>query len=290
MNSTYFALSGSNVSCEFFFSEDLLPVEIDGAQMGQVINNMIINAVQAMPQGGTIRINAENVALEASQNEHFIPLPEGEYVRISVKDDGVGIPEENQQKIFDPFFSTKPGGSGLGLATSYAIVKKHGGYIDVHSQVGVGTTFEIYLPAAATSNFLNNNNTEEIIYGNGKILIMDDEGSLREVIGDILSLLGYEVGFAKDGSEALELYKTAMDSGQPFDVVLMDLTIPGGMGGEVTIKNLLELDPEAKAIVSSGYSDNSVIANFNQYGFRGIVVKPYKIEELSRVLDEVIRG
>lgn len=289
-NNTNFALSGSNACCKFFFPKDISPVEVDEVQIGQVINNMIINAVQAMPGGGTIRVKAENVTVGAGKNAYLAPLPEGHYVKISIEDEGVGIPEEYRQKIFDPFFSTKPGGSGLGLAICYAIVKKHGGYIDVHSQVEAGTTFDIYLPASTTTNVSEDTKQEKIIYGRGKILIMEDEESLREVIGDILSLLGYEVGFAGDGTEALVLYKKARDSGQPFDVVLMDLTIPGGMGGETAIKKLLEIDPGVKAIVSSGYSDNSVLTNYNQYGFKGIVVKPYKIERLSRVLDEVIRG
>ena len=223
-----FALRGSNVKCEFSTPDDVWPINADEGQISQVINNLIINAYQAMPQGGTIKVRAENVTVGA---KHFLPLQEGKYIKICVEDQGIGIPQEQLDKVFDPFFTTKKKGSGLGLTTSYSIISNHDGYISVESELGVGTTFHIYLPATSKAIQIKEDLEEKPLAGKGKILIMDDEEDIRR---------------------------------------------------------LLEIDPEVKAIVSSGYSNDPVLANFRQYGFSSFVAKPYKVEELSKTLHEVI--
>ncbi len=289
VESTTFALSGSNVRYKLSISDNLYTVEIDEGQISQVLYNIIINAVQAMPDGGTIWVSAENTVFKAEEKERLLPLQEGKYVRISIQDEGTGIPEKLLQKIFDPFFTTKPKGSGLGLATSYSIIKNHNGYLEAKSKMGVGTTFFIYLPASNQPDHPNINK-ENILYGAGKILVMDDEEDVRKIIGEMLSLLGYKVHFAKDGAEAMRKYFRAGKTSHPFDLVLMDLTIPGGMGGKQTIKKMLKKDPAIKAVVSSGYSDDPVMSDFKKYGFKGVIKKPFKIEELSKVIDEAIKG
>lgn len=282
-----FALSGSNVRCEFTIPDDLWPVEIDEGQISQVINNLIINASQAMPEGGIIKIRAENMVVDAGQG---LPLKEGRYVKISTEDQGIGILKEHLSKIFDPYFTTKRKGSGLGLTAAYSTIKKHNGYIDVKSKLGVGTTFFIYLPASEHSPAIKEKEMNRIFEGIGKILLMDDEDMVRDVAGEMLSHMGYSVEFAKDGIEAIELYKIAKESGEPFDAVIMDLTVPAGMGGKKAIKKLLEIDPNVKAIVSSGYSNDPVMSDFRRYGFRDMVAKPYKIKELGKTLHGVIMG
>lgn len=286
-DSARFALTGSNVQCEFSILNDIWPVEIDTGQMSQVINNLIINAKQAMPKGGTIKVRAENVIIDTGQG---LPLKEGKYIKISVKDEGSGIPKEYLKKIFDPYFSTKEKGSGLGLAVTYSIIEKHGGYITAESELGIGTAFFIYLPASQKQIPQKKVEEERPLVGTGKILLMDDEEIVRNVAGEMLKHLGYAVKFAMDGAEAIELYKKAWESDKPFDAVIMDLTVPSGMGGKEAINNLLEIDPDVKAIVSSGYSNDPVLAEFRKYGFSGIVTKPYNIEELSKTLDRVRKG
>ncbi|MFQ6062657.1 MAG: PAS domain S-box protein [Methanosarcinales archaeon] len=278
-----FALSGSNVKCEFSIPDDLWSVEIDAGQISQVINNLIINADQAMPEGGIIKVGAENVTVGAKE---VLPLKEGKYVKVSIEDQGIGIPKEYLQKIFDPYFTTKQKGSGLGLTTSYSIIKKHDGLITVQSEVGVGTNFCIYIPAAQKE--IKKEVKKRPIEGKGKILVMDDEQDIREFLGEVLTLLGYDAALAKDGSEAIELYKKAKESAQPFDAVILDLTIRGGKGGEETIQKLIEIDPEIKAIVSSGYSNDHVMSDFRKYGFSAVITKPYTIEELSEILNKIL--
>ncbi|MGQ9608222.1 MAG: PAS domain-containing hybrid sensor histidine kinase/response regulator [bacterium] len=280
-----FALRGSNVRCIVNVSKDLLPVEIDEGQMNQVISNMIINADQAMPNGGVINISAENINIDIISS---IPLKPGKYVKISIQDEGVGIPEENIQKIFDPFFTTKPRGSGLGLAISYSIIKNHGGYIDVKSKVGEGTTFSIYIPAIDGKSAEEMEEETKLYTGKGNILVMDDEVYVREMSVDMLNDLGYDAVSVEDGIEAIDVYEKAMKSGKPFDAVIMDLTIPGKAGGKEAIKELLKIDPNIKAIVSSGYSNDPIMAEYKEYGFCGFIVKPYRLEELSEVLHKVI--
>jgi PAS domain S-box-containing protein len=280
-----FALSGSNVRCEFTIPDDLWPVEIDEGQISQVINNLIINASQAMPEGGIIKVRAENMVVDAGQS---LPLKEGRYIKISIEDQGIGILKEHLSKIFDPYFTSKRKGSGLGLTVAYSIIQKHNGYIDVKSKLGVGTTFFICLPASEHSIAIKDKEIDKISKGTGRMLLMDDEEMVRDVAGEMLRHMGYSVEFAKNGVEAIELYKIAKESGEPFDAVILDLTVPGGMGGKEAIEKLLEIDPNVKAIVSSGYSNDPVMSDFRRYGFRDVVAKPYKIKELGKTLYGVI--
>src|SRR3989339_458141 len=284
-DSATLVLSGSNVKCDFAIAKGLWPVEVDEGQIAQVIHNLIINAKQAMPDGGTIQVSAENFALSAENNPF---VKNGKYVKITVKDTGVGIPEEHLPKIFDPYFTTKEEGSGLGLAPAYSIIKNHAGYIMAESAAGVGTTFYIHLPASKKEIDRVEAVEEKLVSGKEKILVMDDDDIVRDVAGKMLTKLGYEVDFARDGSEAIELYKKSKNSGRSFDVVIIDLTIPGGMGGRETMQKLLEIDPHVKAIVSSGYSDDAVMSNYTNYNFKGVIAKPYRIEELSRTVRSVL--
>jgi PAS domain S-box-containing protein len=285
MDSASFVLRGSNVKCEFIVPQPVWSVEADEGQMNQVINNLVINADQSMPEGGTIRIRIENITV--GQKE-IITVDEGRYVKISIEDQGVGISKEYLQKIFDPYFTTKQKGSGLGLSSVYSIINKHDGYINVESEVGIGTTFQVYIPASGNGLQTKWQNHESPIKGSGKILVMDDEEVIREVATEILGHLGYRVTVCCNGSEALEEYGKARDTGDPFAAVIMDLTIPGGMGGKDTIKKLQEIDSEVICIVSSGYSNDPILALYREYGFSGVAVKPYNMEELGNVLHELL--
>ncbi len=280
-----FALSGSNVRPSFHFDDNPKPFEVDEGLMNQVIHNLVVNAQDAMPEGGEIKICCENVSVHAGDD---LPLPEGEYVKISIRDQGTGIEKEDLPRIFEPFFTTKPEGNGLGLAASDAIVRKHGGCITVDSDPGVETLFTLYLPASDQEVAPPGGGGEVAFRGRGKILVMDDEEMIRAVAGQMLTRIGYAVEFASNGDEALEYFEEARLSGSPFSAVLLDLTIPGGMGGIKTIERLREIDPGVIAIVSSGYSDDPVLADYANYGFQGALPKPYKIFELSEVLHEVI--
>lgn len=284
IESANFVLSGSNVSCHFSIPEGLFMVEIDKGQITQVLYNIIINSVQALSEGGSIHVKAENMKLDSNKDNN-VHLATGEYVNISVTDSGPGIPEQSLRKIFDPFFTTKENGNGLGLAGAYTIIKNHEGFINAESEVGRGTTLSFKIPASSRYNkfiFKNDN----IIYGVGKILVMDDEEAIREVVGHMLTFMGYEPHFAKDGNDAVDSYIRAKQSDQPFDLVILDMTIKGGKGGESTIKELLSQDPEVKAIVSSGYSKDPIISNFRAYGFKGVAKKPFSIEELSKIIND----
>lgn len=279
-----FAVSGSNVRCEFDMDEGIWVVELDEGQISQVINNLVINAQQAMPEGGVIRVKVKNIM---AGKEELIQLGESRYVRVTVEDNGIGIREEHLSKIFDPYFTTKQKGSGLGLSVAYSVIKNHDGYIGVESEPGIGAKFHIYLPA--TEKAAEEGGEEmKIRSGNGRVLVMDDEEVVRGVAGEILGHLGYEVEFARDGDEAVELYNRTRENGRVFDLVIMDLTVPGGMGGKEAIKKLLVLDPEVRVIVSSGYSNDPVMSEYRKYGFRGVITKPYKPEELSETVYKVI--
>lgn len=280
-----FALRGSNVRCEFAISEQLRTVEIDEVQIGRVIGNMVINADQAMPDGGLILIGAENVSVSPQQN---LPLEPGHYVRISIEDHGQGIDERILPKVFDPYFTTKSEGSGLGLATAYSIVKGHGGHITVESELGMGTTFHLFLPASDRATFPRMSTEERVMSGSGKILIMDDEDQIRDLAGELLHLLGYEVDTARDGEEAIDLFKSAKASGKVYDAVILDVTVPGGMGGREVIRHLRAIDGNVKAIVSSGYSHDPIMADYERYGFSGVIPKPYNARQLSEILSKVI--
>ncbi|MEW5803653.1 MAG: MEDS domain-containing protein [bacterium] len=280
-----FTVKGSKTRCTFFLPEDLWPVEADEGQISQAVTNLIINGRQAMPCGGMISICAENVTLGV---ESGLPVKCGKYIKISVKDQGTGISKENLPRIFDPYFTTKETGSGLGLATTYSIIKRHGGYITVESQEGAGTTFHIYLPASKQEIFQVKHVEEETsLSGEGRILVMDDQESVRDAIGQMLMYLGYQVVLTAGGSEAVELYTKGKEAGLPFDVVILDLTVPGGMGGIEAVKMLHEVDHEVKAIVSSGYANDPIMAEYQQYGFCGVIVKPYNVRDLGKMLKKV---
>jgi PAS domain S-box-containing protein len=286
-DSAGFTLSGSKVQCRFDIPEDLWPTEVDEGQISQVINNLIINADQSMPEGGVIAVTCKNIYLVDST---LLPLRDGRYISISIADQGTGIDEDKITRIFDPYFTTKKSGKGLGLATVYSIVKNHDGHITVKSPTGVGTTFTIYLPAAESEAEESICNEPIKSAVKGKILVMDDEENIREVAGEILDYLGYEVEFAGDGKEAVDLYKKAWDTGRPFIAVIMDLTIPGGMGGKETIQILREMDENITAIASSGYSNDPIMAEYKTFGFSGVITKPYMVSELEKVLNEVLMG
>ena len=282
--STRFVLRGSNVRCEYLLPPELWPVEVDRGQFSQVLHNLVINADQAMPDGGIITISAQNVLITAQE---MLPLKAGRYVKLSIADQGLGIKAEHLSKIFDPFFSTKETGSGLGLAVAYSIIKNHDGLIAVESKPGAGTTIHLFLPASEKTPLQVATAKEDLYTGQGRILVMDDDDAVRKIAAEMLRHLGYTPELARDGREALELYQKNTTAGRPFAAVIMDLTIPGGMGGREAVAKLLAIDPAVKAIVSSGYANDPVMADFRRYGFSGIAPKPYKIQELSRTLHQV---
>ncbi len=287
-NSVRFALSGSSADYRIKLDEDLWMVDADEGQMGQVVQNMVLNADQAMPVGGTIVVAAKNVLLPGKGLPH---LPgDRKYVEISVQDSGIGISGKYLEKIFDPYFTTKEKGSGLGLATSYSIIKNHGGVIDVKSEVDRGTTFYIYLPAVELDVEILKVPKASFIGRKGKILVMDDEELIRNVAGALLEVLGNEVEVVENGEAAITKYISAREAGKPFDIVILDLTIRGGLGGLETIERLLDIDPGLRAIVSSGYSDNAVVADYQKYGFKASLNKPYKLEQLRNTLNALLSG
>lgn len=283
--SASFTLRGSNVSCKFIKPKEIWHVTVDRARMSQVINNLIINARQAMPGGGVVEIAVDNIEIEA---DSLLPLKEGKYVKISLKDQGMGIPEQHLQQIFDPYFTTKQKGSGLGLATVYSTIKKHGGYITAESEMGKGARFSFFLPASAGKIKVRKEKKCDFKVSKGRILLMDDDLSVLKVSGRLLEHIGYEVEVSLEGAQALRKYEDSKTGGKPFDLVIMDLTIPGGMGGRQAIKELLEMDPNARVIVSSGYSDDDVMANYRNYGFIGAVAKPYSFNELIDIVNGII--
>ncbi|HOC38753.1 MAG TPA: PAS domain S-box protein, partial [Thermodesulfobacteriota bacterium] len=286
-DSVGFVLRGSNVRCEPLIADDLWPADVDAGQISQVLNNLIINADQAMTGGGIITITAENVMV---LEEDTIPLASGPYVKIAVKDQGIGIPKDDLPKIFDPYFTTKREGNGLGLASAYSIMKKHNGHIMVESEPDLGTAFFLYLPAVKETTFVQEAEDDQPVSGKGRILLMDDEAEIRHLTGEMLESLGYQVDFARDGIEAVQLYENAVTSSNPFDVVIIDLTIPGSMGGKQTIQELHKIDPDVKAIIASGYTADPVLAEFKKYGFMNFITKPYKIGALSRILYTLVNN
>jgi PAS domain S-box-containing protein len=291
-STTEFTLSGSNLKCEYQFAADLLPVEVDSSQIGQAIHNVIMNAREAMPQGGPLKVSAENI----KSSDDLPGLRIGKYIKISISDQGKGIAKKNLDRIFNPYFSTKKlgdkKGTGLGLSICHSIIKKHGGNVTVTSTYGQGASFHIYLPCAngkAPEQQDTVVEEQEIpIFGEGRILVMDDEAMIRKLAGELLTYLGYTVDFAPNGSEALKRYKKALESDKPFDAVILDLTVRGGMGGKKTIQKLAKIDPQVVGIVSSGYSNDPVIAEYERHGFSGVVTKPYTMGELGEKLNQVL--
>ncbi len=282
-----FSLRGSNVKCEFDIQDDLLPVEIDEGQICQVVNNLTINAAQAMPDGGMLKMTGENIVI----GEHdFQPLSPGSYIKLQIIDHGIGIAEEDLVNIFDPYFTTKEKGNGLGLTVSYAIIKNHGGHLRVKSKKGSGTSFLIYLPTAQ-ENFVKKNKTYNKTTSPDidhlRILLMDDEDIVLETSKLLLIHLGHEVTTTKNGNEAVTEFITAKKNNRPYSLVILDLTIPGGLGAQDTISRLKLLDPKIKTIVASGYSNAPEMINFADYGFDGAIVKPYDLESLSTMLMKI---
>jgi PAS domain S-box-containing protein len=280
---------GTKVVTSVDIPVDLHTIEADAGQINQAFNNIIINAVQAMPDGGRLAVKAENAALNGM---NALGLAPGEYVILAFSDEGCGIPDEEQKQIFDPYFTTKSCGTGLGLSSVYSIITRHGGHIAVNSGAGKGATFTIYLPS--TGEVQPESGTEHDAMATagpagGTVLVMDDDEMILDLAVNMLHLLGYRVTTCAGGEEAVSLYKTALGSGMPFDVVIMDLTVPGGMGGRETAKQILALDPGARLIVSSGYSYDPIMAHYEEFGFCGVVVKPYRINELMEALRGIAR-
>lgn len=285
--SASFVLRGSNVDCSFRIEESAPPVDVDEGQISQVVTNLIINADQAMPEGGTMDIAIEECRVTAETGN----LEPGSYVKLAIADKGCGIPESDLVRIFDPYFSTKAHGTGLGLTSAYSIVKRHGGHIEVSSRIGEGSIFSVYLPISATAAPVAEQHSDKasLVAGSGTILVMDDEKMICAVVADILDYLGYTVRCCADGAEAIRLYRDAMASGERFDAIIVDLTIPGGMGGKEAAGEILNMDPQAKMIVSSGYSEDPIMSSYREYGFSGAVVKPYTAIKLAQSLDKVLK-
>jgi signal transduction histidine kinase len=280
-----FVLHGSNVRCRYDFADDLWPAEIDRGQVGQVIQNIVLNAIHAMPDGGNIELTCNNFV---KKSDMHLPIQEGRYVEIKISDKGIGISEDKIGRIFDPYMTTKKHGHGLGLAITYSIIKKHEGHIIVNSEVNVGTTFTIYLPASENPQAAQESPKEFTETGQclGKIMVMDDEEMIREFTTTILLRACYHVVQAKDGAEAIKLFDEAKNSEEPVDVSIMDLTIPGGVGGKEAVVEILKIDPGARVIVSSGYSNDPVVAAHKDYGFCASISKPYQLHELLDVVKQ----
>jgi PAS domain S-box-containing protein len=283
-----FCLSGSNADYRLALPDDLAPVEVDKGQIDQVLNNLILNAAQAMPEGGTVTISGENYIRGASSPE-TIPLLPGRYVKISVRDEGSGISQNHLKHIFDPYFTTKDKGSGLGLTTAYSIVKRHGGHIYVETDPGKGSVFIFFLPVSTRTGDKNDTGEDLLNKGTGKILIMDDDTIVRTVVDTLLKKAGYTPVCVSNGTQTLETYAEALSQGEPFTVTIMDLTIPGGMGGKETVKKLREIDPQARVIAFSGYSNDPIFTNFKDYGFNGVLSKPFSIEEFMQTISQVLK-
>ncbi|TSK03916.1 MAG: PAS domain S-box protein [Geobacter sp.] len=281
------ALHGTKVQTKVDLPPDLHAIEADEGQINQAFSNVIINACQAMPGGGVLSVQAENIPLP---EENPMMLPAGEYVKVSFTDEGCGIPYQEQKQIFDPYYSTKPGGSGLGLASVHSIVSRHGGKVEVDSAPGEGTTLTFYLPSAGEAAPEQEAQAEPASPrggGGGSVLVMDDEEPIRTLAQEMLQYLGYRVTTCGTGEEAVRLYREAFEGGEVFAAAIMDLTIPAGMGGKEAAQRILELDPKAKLIVSSGYSNDPVMASYTEYGFCAAVVKPYRCSDLQQTLEKV---
>ena len=285
-----FSLRGSHSRSEFSFGADLWAAEIDPGQISQVIGNLVVNADQAMPNGGTLRVGCDNFSYNAVSETPIPDLGPGDYIRINIRDEGVGIPEDYLKRIFDPYFTTKPKGTGLGLATTYSIVKNHNGLITVESELHYGSTFTVYLPAAIHHELP----VEQVgpltqsITGTGRVLIVDDEEAIRALVDFTLSHLGYQVTQAETALEGVNAYREKLEAGERFDAVILDLTLPGGMGGKEALKKLIEIDPTVNAIVSSGYATDATMSRYQDFGFRGVIAKPYEAAELGKIVHDVI--
>jgi nitrogen-specific signal transduction histidine kinase/CheY-like chemotaxis protein len=290
------ALRGSNLHHTLDIAEDLWAVDADEAQLVQVFTNILLNAKEATLQGGSIAIRASNAVETDDRLEHALRVAPGRYVRVSVTDTGAGIPPGHLAKIFDPYFTTKEGGSGLGLATTHSIVKNHGGFVTVESRPGCGTTMVISVPAAAVDRMvesLGSVSSAKMLAGarrprKQRVLVMDDEPDIRRVTGSMLEFLGYQAEVVETGTVAVERFRQAIEKGKPFDVVLLDLIVPGGMGGRETIDRLSRLEPSVKAVLVSGYVQQSGMAEYRNCGFGAVITKPFTLDELSTTLRSVL--
>ncbi|MGA7828643.1 MAG: PAS domain S-box protein [Geobacteraceae bacterium] len=279
-----FVLRGSNVKASIDMPETIHAIEADEGQINQVFHNIIINAAQAMPEGGTLSVSARNEILSEGNP---MKLPGGRFVRLSFTDQGCGIAEEDQKKIFDPYFTTKATGKGLGLASAHSIITRHGGHISVSAETDKGATFTLYLPSTGEPYSLRQTDSPlhtETVHPGGSILVMDDEKIILDMTTELLEHLGYEATTCDNGTEAIACYKAAWEAGHRFSAVIMDLTIPGGMGGKDAAQQILAIDQDACMIVSSGYSDDPIMSDFRVYGFSGAIAKPYKIVEFGKLL------
>ncbi len=281
MDAVQLARTGAAIGIAVNIAEDLRCARVDSGQISQVLHNILLNARQAMPTGGSIEVRAENVVVQDG------PAAE-DRVRISIRDSGCGIPDEVLPQIFDPYFTTKQGSSGLGLATAHAIVSRHGGRISVESKPGTGTIFSVDLPASHENPAHYAPLIPEVITGTERLLVMDDEQAVRDLLRTVLGKLGYEVETARDGTEAVSFYLAAMEAGNRFDAVLLDLTVSGGMGGMEAAVRLKQLDPSARLIGSSGYSDAPVMSDFAKYGFDAVIPKPWTASEIGEVFRRVL--
>ena len=287
-----FSLRGSHNRSEFEFGADLSSAEIDAGQISQVIANLVVNADQAMPNGGTLHVSCENFSYSATTTPAVPDLAAGDYVRIRIRDEGVGIPAKYMKRIFDPYFTTKPKGSGLGLATAYSIIKNHNGLMTVESEVHVGTTFTIYLPAALDQEMPVDapRTLTPAMPGTGRVLVVDDEDAIRDLVEFTLTRLGYKVWQAATSLEGVNIYREKFEAGERFDAVILDLTLPGGIGGKEALKKLIEIDPTVNAIVSSGYATDATMSRYQDFGFRGVIAKPYEAAELGKIVHDVIES
>jgi two-component system cell cycle sensor histidine kinase/response regulator CckA len=285
-----FSLRGSHSRSEFSFGADLWPAEIDPGQISQVIGNLVVNADQAMPSGGTLCVTCDNFSYNSASEPAIPDLSPGDYIRISIRDEGVGIPDDYLKRIFDPYFTTKPKGTGLGLATTYSIIKNHNGLITVESELHYGSTFTVYLPAALHQHLPveQTRPLAQAVSGTGRVLVVDDEEAIRALVEFTLSHLGYQVTQAATALAGVNIYRETFNAGERFDAVILDLTLPGGMGGKEALKKLIEIDPTVNAIVSSGYATDATMSRYQDFGFRGVIAKPYEAAELGKIVHDVI--
>ena len=285
---TRFSLSGSRVSTSFVLDDDLWKVELDEPQFKQALNNLLINAKEAMPGGGTVTVKAENLNVKSISG---LSLREGRYVKVSIKDTGIGMPGRVLKKAFDPYFSTKSEGRGMGLATAFSIIREHFGLLEATSRVDEGSTFMLYLPALGPKGVeIKTRDSAMKVKGGERILLMDDDELLLNAISRLLGNQGYRVDTAEEGKKAVAMYHTQLEKGEKYHAVILDITVPGGMGGEETLNRIMDFDPAVKAIVSSGYSNDTIMSHYEDHGFKGVLKKPYKLEDLKSELCRILYG
>ncbi|MBI3595507.1 MAG: response regulator [Nitrospirae bacterium] len=282
-----FVLRGYPVQCQLAFSKNIWPVEIDESQITRVIQNLVINARQANPEGGVIQVHAENMNV-ANPKENGLLLEKGKYVKVSIRDHGYGIPKEDLPKIFEPFFTTKSSGNGLGLATSYSIIQRHGGTMTAESSLKTGTIFSFFIPAVIrrSSTLVKEKNT--LIKGQGRVLVIDDQENVLQVASEMLKHLGYDSEIARTGTEGLIKTKRAKELDRSFELIITELNLPGEMTGIEMLEKAKEIDPQIKFILSSGYTYDSAKGLCQYYGFSGALRKPYSVHEMGSLLHEVM--